>query len=85
MSGSRVTISDPEAPPPLAGFFASLRMTRAVAVTLSAAKGLSHIRRPRRLPVAYGIPLILSLSKDEHGSWFDKLTMSGSYLRLPAL
>jgi len=29
-------------------------------------------------PSASRLPLILSLSKDERGSWFDKLTMSGS-------
>jgi hypothetical protein len=28
------------------------------------------------------VPLILSLSKDDEGSWFDKLTMSGSGLTM---
>jgi hypothetical protein len=41
----------------------------------------AHHERPL---VAYAIPLVLSLSKGEQASWFDKLTMSGSY-RLPAL
>jgi hypothetical protein len=57
-------------------------MTGAAVVTLSAAKGLSHTRRPRPLLVGCRVPLILSLSKDDEGSWFDKLTMSGSGLTM---